>query len=127
MTMPEAIRAATEIQMISFILSAILAKSPAECKSTSGQGCCFDRTFDKIHQGRQRAGPKEAATMTASRFAIVVVAWSASLVTPLYAQWLDHPTPGIPRTADSKPNLRAPARCTLCGKPDLYEFLKKNS
>jgi len=24
------------------------------------------------------------------------------------AQWLDYPTPGVPRTADGKPNLSAP-------------------
>ena len=38
---------------------------------------------------------------------------------PLCAQWLDHPTPGVPRTADGKPNLSAPAPRTADGKPDL--------
>ena len=28
---------------------------------------------------------------------------------PAGAQWLDRKTPGIPRTADGKPNLAAPA------------------
>ena len=28
---------------------------------------------------------------------------------PAVAQWLNHPTPGMPRTADGKPNLSAPA------------------
>src|SRR5262245_4669777 len=37
----------------------------------------------------------------------------------LYAQWLDWRTPGIPRTADGKPNLTAPAPRTADGKPDL--------
>ena len=41
------------------------------------------------------------------------------LTTPLAAQWIDHPTPGIPRTADGKPNLTAPAPQTTDGKPDL--------
>jgi hypothetical protein len=36
-----------------------------------------------------------------------------------YAQWLDYPTPGIPRTADGKPNLAAPAPRMPDGKPDL--------
>ena len=31
------------------------------------------------------------------------------LSAPLPAQWLNHPTPGIPRTANGKPNLAAPA------------------
>jgi hypothetical protein len=37
----------------------------------------------------------------------------------LYAQWLNFPTPGIPRTADGKPNLTAPAPRTAEGKPDF--------
>src|SRR5207344_74927 len=35
------------------------------------------------------------------------------------AQWLKLPTPGLPRTADGKPDLTAPARRTPDGKPDL--------
>jgi len=38
---------------------------------------------------------------------------------PLAAQWLNQPTKGIPRTADGKPNLSAPAPRTADGKPDL--------
>jgi hypothetical protein len=41
------------------------------------------------------------------------------LSTGVYAQWLDFPTPGIPRTPDGKPNLSAPAPRTADGKPDL--------
>ncbi|MGA2212491.1 MAG: hypothetical protein ABSH31_04375 [Bryobacteraceae bacterium] len=41
------------------------------------------------------------------------------LVLPAAAQWLDYPTPGIPRTPDGKPNLSAPAPRTADGKPDL--------
>jgi hypothetical protein len=42
-----------------------------------------------------------------------------AFVTPLAAQWLQHPTPGIPRTADGKPNLTAPPPRTADGKSDL--------
>jgi len=35
------------------------------------------------------------------------------------AQWLNYPTPGVPRTADGKPDLSAPAPRTSDGKPDL--------
>ena len=35
------------------------------------------------------------------------------------AQWINYPTPGIPRTADGKPNLSAPAPKTADGKPDI--------
>jgi len=38
---------------------------------------------------------------------------------PLSAQWLNYPTPGIPRLPDGKPNLAAPAPRTPDGKPDL--------
>src|SRR5262249_3022840 len=35
------------------------------------------------------------------------------------AQWIDYPTPSIPRTADGKPNLKAPAPRTSDGRPDF--------
>jgi hypothetical protein len=35
------------------------------------------------------------------------------------AQWLNYPTPGMPRTRDGKPNLAAPAPRVAGGKPDL--------
>jgi hypothetical protein len=38
---------------------------------------------------------------------------------PAGAQWLDRPWPAIPRTADGKPNLTAPAPRGPDGKPDL--------
>jgi len=41
------------------------------------------------------------------------------LAVPLAAQWLHYPTPGIPRTADGKPNLSGPAPRTAEGKPDF--------
>lgn len=37
----------------------------------------------------------------------------------LAAQWLNHPTPGTPRTPDGKPRLSAPAPRGRDGKPDL--------
>jgi hypothetical protein len=42
-----------------------------------------------------------------------------SVSVSLSAQWLDYPTPGMPRTPDGKPNLSAPAPRTADGKPDL--------
>ena len=35
------------------------------------------------------------------------------------AQWFNYPTPGMPRTADGKPNLTAPTPKAADGKPDL--------
>src|SRR5258708_16917802 len=51
--------------------------------------------------------------------AFVIAAIVSLLCAPLGAQWLHHPTPGIPRAADGKPNLTAPAPRTSDGKPDL--------
>jgi len=39
--------------------------------------------------------------------------------TTVAAQWLNYPTPRIPRLPDGKPNLTAPAPRTSDGKPDL--------
>jgi hypothetical protein len=45
----------------------------------------------------------------------LAIVWSR----PLSAQWAPYPTPGVPRTADGKPNLDAPMPRTADGKPDL--------
>jgi hypothetical protein len=39
--------------------------------------------------------------------------------TGMHAQWLNYPTPGVPRTSDGKPDLTAPAPRAPDGKPDL--------
>jgi hypothetical protein len=51
------------------------------------------------------------------RIAIAAALWVIPI--SLGAQWLDFRTPGIPRTADGKPNMTAPAPRTPDGKPDL--------
>jgi hypothetical protein len=43
----------------------------------------------------------------------------AAFGTTVAAQWLNYPTPGIPRLPDGTPNLTAPAPRTSDGKPDL--------
>src|SRR5262245_14475968 len=43
----------------------------------------------------------------------------ASTITLLFAQWVNIPLPNTPHTAEGKPNLVAPARKTLAGKPDF--------
>jgi hypothetical protein len=49
------------------------------------------------------------------------LAVAALLALPVLAgaQWLKYKTPGIPRTADGKPDLSAPAPRTTDGKPDF--------
>jgi hypothetical protein len=46
---------------------------------------------------------------------VAIIAISA----PLGAQWLNYPTPGVPKAANGKPNLSAPAPKTADGKPDF--------
>jgi hypothetical protein len=43
----------------------------------------------------------------------------ASIPFPCSGQWLNYPTPGVPKNADGTPNLAAPAPRTADGKPDL--------
>ncbi|MBV9505966.1 MAG: hypothetical protein JO323_13275 [Acidobacteriia bacterium] len=50
-----------------------------------------------------------------------------AVAAPLPAQWLNYPTAGIPRTAEGKPNLAAPAPRALDGKPDLSGLWNKIS
>src|SRR5207237_5686386 len=50
---------------------------------------------------------------------IAVLALVVALAAPAAAQWVNYPTPGIPRLPDGKPNLAAPAPRTTDGKPDL--------
>ena len=49
----------------------------------------------------------------------VIVTLMAFLGSSAYAQWLNYPAPGTPRTRDGKPNLSAPAPRAANGKPDL--------
>jgi hypothetical protein len=58
-------------------------------------------------------------SMAARRAASIVIAMLGLLATGAQAQWLNHPTPGIPRQADGRPNLTAPAPRTVDGRPDL--------
>jgi len=54
--------------------------------------------------------------MNASTFALIIFVVGS---VPVAAQWLNYPTPGLPRTADGKPDLTAPAPRAADGQPDL--------
>ena len=56
-----------------------------------------------------------------------IAALTAICATVTFAQWLDCPTPGIPRTKDGKPNLSAPAPRTADGKVDLSGLYQANN
>lgn len=57
--------------------------------------------------------------MTKTVIALAVSGLCVPLAMPLSGQWIDHKTPGIPRTPDGKANLSAPAPKMPDGKPDL--------
>jgi hypothetical protein len=57
--------------------------------------------------------------MSTTRIGLATVLGLTFLFGPVHAQWLNYPTPGIPRLPDGKPNLAAPAPRTADGKPDL--------
>jgi hypothetical protein len=54
-----------------------------------------------------------------ARRALVAAVLAGLCAAPAAAQWLDYPTPGLPRTADGAPDLSAPAPRTAEGQPDL--------
>src|SRR5215469_6769090 len=56
----------------------------------------------------------QGSSMSAAAVAVILV-----LPVTAFAQWLNYPTPGIPRLSDGKPNLAAPAPRKSDGKPDL--------
>src|SRR5262245_57427097 len=58
---------------------------------------------------------------------VLVVAVTLALGAPAAAQWLNHPTPNIPRAADGKPNLEATPPRTPDGRPDLSGLWTKIS
>lgn len=61
--------------------------------------------------------------MSKLKFPVPVVAAIAAVaplfVSQAFAQWLDYPTPGIPRTSGGKPDLAAATPRSPDGKPDL--------
>jgi hypothetical protein len=54
-----------------------------------------------------------------NRFRMAVTLGLTLLAASAHAQWLKQPTPGMPRTADGKPNLAAATPHAADGHPDL--------
>ena len=61
-------------------------------------------------------------------YAVPIIFCAAPAV--LSAQWLDYPTPKVPRTPDGQPNLNAPAPRLPDGKPDfsgMYGWITRDN
>jgi hypothetical protein len=67
---------------------------------------------------RNMSSKPKCSMPTASALSATLLACLAAL-TPATAQWLDYPTPGIPRLEDGSPDLDAPTPRTVEGKPDF--------
>src|SRR5262245_53219173 len=65
-----------------------------------------------------RNGRMKIAYTIAGVLAIGAIA-AIPLAAPLRAQWMNYPTPGVPRLANGSPNLEAPVPRTPDGKPDF--------
>ena len=57
--------------------------------------------------------------MTVGSRLACLAAFVIALPAAASAQWLEYPTPGVPRTADGKPDMTAPTPRTADGKPDF--------
>jgi hypothetical protein len=57
--------------------------------------------------------------MTAARRALSAIVFAVLAPSAAGAQWLNYPTPGLPRLPDGKPNLAAPPARTADGTLDL--------
>jgi len=57
-----------------------------------------------------------------TRVAVVFSVLALTCSAHVFAQWVTYPTPNVPRLADGKPNLKAPAPRQPDGKPDFIGF-----
>ena len=92
------------------------ASSPGRSRATLG--CALSELrIERIRTRLNGSGHCEEQMKTVS--AAVLVLSVCGFTSPLGAQWLGHPTPGIPRHGDGTPRLSSPAPRTADGKPDF--------
>src|SRR5258708_2703759 len=101
------------------MLASRLPASSRMLRASSARGdSCGPGTFAKLRltEGLMLSWKMDRQGVRIMKSIILsVIAISA----PLSAQWLNYPTPGIPRLPDGKPNLSAPTPRTADRKPDL--------
>ena len=73
----------------------------------------MQKTHSPVHSPLPRSGGFVKVSLSLAVFLL------GGVSRPVTAQWLHHPSPGVPRTADGKPNLSAPVPRASDGKPDL--------
>src|SRR4051794_4032720 len=69
--------------------------------------------------GRSARPLMKRAAMRITQAVLATVLGLAISSELVHAQWLNYPTPGVPRLPDGKPNLAAAVPRTAEGKPDL--------
>src|SRR4051812_19708667 len=62
---------------------------------------------------------RDLLTSMHKRFSALLVAAACATTVPVLAQWPKYPASGVPKTADGKPDMNAPAPKLANGKPDL--------
>src|SRR5215467_7111196 len=84
-----------------------------------GRSDAFRRSMRYIYEVFRGKSSPVRLSMSHHHRAWFFMALLATLTSHANAQWINYPVPGIPRLADGKVNLAAPAPKTPEGKPDL--------
>src|SRR5262245_43559991 len=95
----------------SVVRAAVGRQSQRQPDSDIGVAAALRQRADRVL--RESLMPARWRLISAAAFVVVVVSGALS------AQWLDYPTPAVPRTRDGKPDMSAATPRAASGKPDL--------
>jgi hypothetical protein len=101
---------------MSFQLSAISVQLPKTLKTAWRAGFSARETLASLPPSGTEVPRGLKSALQKPLLAALALGF---LLSPLPAQWIDYPTPGVPRTPDGKPDLAAACPRTPDGKPDL--------
>src|SRR5262245_29570110 len=88
-----------------------MSGTPGSCLSRAQVNGCL--------RPRARGNKSMSANLRAILSSTALTLGFAALAAPIAGQWVNHPTRGLPRTADGKPDLSAPTPRTRDGQVDL--------